>query len=520
MNKKISLGAAIAFCLIVVAATLSAALIFSMRAYNSRLYNLPERERMYDKVAEVDDQVRQNYIGAVTETELRDSLARGYLEGIGDEYAEYYSAAEYQRLQEDYTSQSVQIGIVTRMDESGYMLITQVYPDSPAQAAGIQAGDLIVRIDDEDITAENYAETASRLYGEAGTTLTIILRRGVEDTSMEMTRRFVEVPTVQGTMLENQVGLVQIQEFNNVTPDQFTRMVDGMIDSGAQALIFDVRGVNSATLYSVAQTLDRLVPEGTLASSTDKNGETTVLEYSDERQVNLPMAVLVDGRTEGEAELFAADIREFGKGSIVGTQTTGKGTIQTLIPLNDGSAIRLTTARINSAGGASYDGVGVKPDFEVPLETGERAQLASDTGEVDPTLLVESDPQLRRAAALGAGGNIGRALELAGSAKPSKAAADAAALVRALAQGGRYEALRLLAGYEKDRAGLGQMLELAREAFALAALGREPGEGVQLTPAAAARAAQAVGQAAVRAKQNGSIPLLAARLVETVKSAL
>ena len=397
MNKKISLGAAIAFCLIVVAATLSAALIFSMRAYNSRLYNLPERERMYDKVAEVDDQVRQNYIGAVTETELRDSLARGYLEGIGDEYAEYYSAAEYQRLQEDYTSQSVQIGIVTRMDESGYMLITQVYPDSPAQAAGIQAGDLIVRIDDEDITAENYAETASRLYGEAGTTLTIILRRGVEDTSMEMTRRFVEVPTVQGAMLENQVGLVQIQEFNNVTPDQFTRMVDGMIDSGAQALIFDVRGVNSATLYSVAQTLDRLVPEGTLASSTDKNGETTVLEYSDERQVNLPMAVLVDGRTEGEAELFAADIREFGKGSIVGTQTAGKGTIQTLIPLNDGSAIRLTTARINSAGGASYDGVGVKPDFEVPLETGERAQLASDTGEVDPTLLVESDPQLRRA---------------------------------------------------------------------------------------------------------------------------
>ena len=135
-------------------------------------------------------------------------------------------------------------------------------------------------------------------------------------------------------------------------------------------------------------------------------------------------------------------------------------------------------------------------------------------------LAPQLDPQLRRAAALGAGGNIGRALELAGSAKPSKAAADAAALVRALAQGGRYEALRLLAGYEKDRAGLGQMLELAREAFALAALGREPGEGVQLTPAAAARAAQAVGQAAVRAKQNGAIPLLAARLVETVKSAL
>lgn len=159
-----------------------------------------------------------------------------------------------------------------------------------------------------------------------------------------------------------------------------------MISDGAQAFIFDVRGVDTGTLYSVTQVLDKLLPSGPLVSSTDKNGETTLLASSDERSVDLPMAVLVDEKTSGEAELFAVAIRDYGKGQIVGVKTAGKGTMQEIFPLTDGSAIEITTARYNPPYSPSFDGEGVQPDFEVRL---------SDEGQKgsDPAL----DTQLKKA---------------------------------------------------------------------------------------------------------------------------
>lgn len=390
MNKKISLGAAIAFMLIVAAATFSMSMLYAMSTFNEKVYSVKERESTYSKIAEIDSYVRQNYIGSITETRLTDATAEGFLAGTGDPYAKYYDASNYARLLDDYSNKSVQIGIVTTMDESGYIRILEVYPDSPAQAVGLEVDDLIVNIDETDVSKDNYTEAVGMLRGEPGTKMTIVLRKGVEDTTLEITRRFVEVPSVNSSLLDNYIGLVTFKEFNDNTPDQFNKQVNSLIDQGAAGLIFDVRGVNTGTLRSVAQVLDKLLPEGVIVSSTNKNGETTVLETSDAREVALPMQVLVNEKTSGEAELFAQAIRDYNKGGIVGTTTAGKGTMQTTFPLTDGSAIRLTTARYNPPVSPSYDGVGVQPDFEVKM-TEEQAALASAIGGVD------NDPQLKKA---------------------------------------------------------------------------------------------------------------------------
>lgn len=388
MNKKISLGAAIFLMLIFMAATVSMTMIYSQRNFNKKVRDLKDRESRYSKIAEIDNYVQNRYIGTIVAEDLTDAAAAGFLAGIGDPYAKYYDKTSYDLLLADYSGNSVQIGVVTEKNESGYIKVTQVYPDSPAQAAGIQQDDLIVKINDTDISSENYSDAVEMLKGEPGTKMTIVVRRGVEESTLELTRRFVETPSVSTDMLDHHIGFVKFKEFNDTTPDQFNKRVNKLIDDGAQALIFDVRGVNAGVLRSVAQVLDKLLPEGVIVSSTDKDGNTTVLETSDATEVALPMAVLMNEKTSGEAELFAQAIKDYEKGKLVGSKTAGKGTAQTIIPLTDGSAIKITTARYNPPVSLSYDGVGVKPDFEVKMS---EDQLEHAVG--DP----EFDVQLKKA---------------------------------------------------------------------------------------------------------------------------
>lgn len=388
MNKKISLGAAIFLMLIFMAATVSMTMIYSQRNFNNKVRDLKDRESRYSKIAEIDNYVQNRYIGTIVAEDLTDATAAGFIAGIGDPYAKYYDKTSYDLLLADFSGNSVQIGIVTEKSESGYIKVTEVYPDSPAQAAGIQPDDLIVKIDDTDISSENYAQALDMLKGEPGTKMSIVLRRGVEEDTLEMTRRFVETPSVSAEMLENNIGFIKFKEFNDTTPDQFNKRVNRLIDEDVQALVFDVRGVKTGVLRSVAQVLDKLLPEGVIVSSTDKDGNTTVLETSDATEVALPMAVLMNEKTSGEAELFAQAIKDYEKGKLVGIKTAGKGTAQTIIPLTDGSAIKLTTARYNPPVSLSYDGIGVKPDFEVKMN---EEQLEFAVG--DPKL----DAQLKKA---------------------------------------------------------------------------------------------------------------------------
>ena len=386
MNKRVPLGAAVAFMFIVAAVTFSITMIYSQRTFNERVNNLKQREGVYDKFSELDRQVRENYIGNVNQQTLMDHVAQGYVQGIGDKYARYISAEEYARMTvTPEESQSVGIGVVASTSPEGFLRIDEVYPDSPAETAGMKAGDLIVRLDDTALTTENALTQLSNIYGLPGTRITMTVRRSGEEFALDMTRRVVITPTVYARMIpETTIAYMHIKEFTANTSDQFNRELDRMLSAGAKSLIFDVRDNKGGLLRQATRILDRIVPAGIIYSAQRKSGE--IQEFrSDGNAIDLPIVILTNGATASAAELFAQVLKDYEKGKTVGTLTTGKGVMQDIFQLSDGSAIEMTVAYYNPPVSENYDGIGVVPDFEVIME--------GDWSKMDH----ETDSQLKKA---------------------------------------------------------------------------------------------------------------------------
>ncbi len=365
MNKKISLGAAIAYMAIVAAVAVSLTIIWSMNKFDAKVNSLSQREAMYDKVSEVDRMVREYYYGTLNEEAIRDNTVAGYLEGLGDPYARYLTAKEYETYNSTEGGKYVGIGVVTELDSDGYIKIKEVYPESPAEVAGLKAGDIIVSVDDETATADNYQELVSTFQGEAGTKITLVRRQDNEENQVEITRRTVDVPTVSGTLLEGGKGYIRFSAITSATPSQFDKNVNKLISEGATSLILDIRGISCDNVGYITDMLDILLPKGVIAYAEYQDGRIEALANSDEKEIQLPMMVLTDGDTMGTAELFAQALRDTGKARTVGTATFGKGTRQEDKKLQDGSAIVITVARYSGPGGVSYDGTGVAADYEV-----------------------------------------------------------------------------------------------------------------------------------------------------------
>lgn len=384
MNKRVSLGAALAMMFLVAAFTFSITFNMVTERFNNRIVDLRERESAQAKYAEIDREVRDSYYGTIDDAQLMDSVARGYLAGIGDPYATYYDAKTYERLERGQGAQTAGIGAVLREGADGYLVVEEVYPDSPALAADIKAGDLITKIDDVALTPENSASMLEQISGDQGTKLTITVRSENIDRTEELIRRVVVVPSVSSRMIDA-TGYLRIEEFNQNTPDQFKRELERVIGQGAQSLIFDLRDNKGGKLLSATRMLDRLLPAGPIVSSLDKDGNVNVLAYSDSSEITLPMVVLINGGTASAAEVFAQSLKDYDKARLVGTTTTGKGVMQSIIKLSDGSAIEITVATVLTPSGETFDGVGVKPDYEVAMEM--------DWQGLDETL----DPQLKKA---------------------------------------------------------------------------------------------------------------------------
>lgn len=389
MSKKVSLGATLTLMAMVAAVTVSVTVMYYQNVFNGKMVNLTEREAMYSKLSELDRIARNSYIGEVDEANLTDYLARGYVAGLGDRYARYFDAESYKDYMQELEGRVVGIGIEAGMDPSGYIVVQTVYADSPASINGIQAGDLIVKVDDIDVNAETSQQAADAVRGEEGTRVTLVIRRDNEDTEIPITRRKVDIPTVFSRVVEGNVGYVRISEFSDSTASQFDKQVDALISQGVTALIFDVRNNGGGTLTSVTDMLDKLLPQGTIVSATYKNGKTEVLATSDAAEVSLPMAVLTNGKTASAAELFTQALKDYGKAKSVGSLTYGKGSMQEVKKLNDGSAVNLTVATYYPPSGESYDGIGIKPDYEVQI----LAELENNLTDLDEN----TDPQLKKA---------------------------------------------------------------------------------------------------------------------------
>ena len=385
MNKKVSLGAAICFMAIAAAITFTITMSFAKNIFNSKIANVDERANVYEKLAEIDQIVRNNALEDIDEDALMNAIADGYMAGLNDDYAYYMDQDEYQNYQMDNAGELIGIGITVSLDESGYILVNDVTPDSPAAVAGIQAGDLIVRIDDTDVLSVGYNEATAMVRGEEGTRVNITVRRNQEELTLEAVRTKITTTSVSYRMIgEN--GYIKITGFDATTPDDFKAAVSDLQSQGATGLIFDVRNNPGGLLDGVAKVLDFLLPEGDIVSVTDSKGNTEVLYESDENSVDMPMVVLVDGNTASAAELFSASLRDYNKAELVGVNTFGKGIMQTAYSLSDGSAINLTTHYYNPPSGVNFHGVGLKPDYEVNLTPDQQLSLSELSDEEDAQL--------------------------------------------------------------------------------------------------------------------------------------
>lgn len=366
MGKKITLGTAITLIIIAIAITVSLTMVLALRNFNEKVSSITERENMFAKFTEIDNYVRQNR-GDIDEEELMDSVAKGYLSGIDDPYALYMSAEAYSAYVAASSQTVAGVGISASMDSDGYMLVGKVYEGSTAASAGILPGDLIIKVDDINLSADTYADAEALLIGEAGTKVTLKVRRNGEDTEMEITRR-VLTPTNVATIAFDNHYYIRVDSFTESTPDQFSKAVEKAISAGAQYLVFDVRSVSSGLISSAATILDRLVCSGDMLYVEYNDGSKETLYTSNSRETDIPMVVLVNEGTSGAAEFFAAGLRDFGKAKIVGTQTAGVGSLQKIYKLDDGSAIQLTIGKYYLANSeTAWEGVGINPDHAVSL---------------------------------------------------------------------------------------------------------------------------------------------------------
>ena len=389
MGKKITLGTAITLIIIAIAITISLTMVLALRNFNEKVSSITERENMFAKFTEIDNYVRQNR-GDIDEEELMDSVAKGYLSGIDDPYAIYMSAEAYSAYVAASSQTVAGVGISASMDSDGYMLVGKVYEGSTAASAGILPGDLIIKVDDINLSADTYADAEALLIGEAGTKVTLKVRRNGEDTEMEITRR-VLTPTNVATIAFDNHYYIRVDSFTESTPDQFSKAVEKAISAGAQYLVFDVRSVSSGLISSAATILDRLVGSGDMLYVEYNDGSKETLYTSNSRETNIPMVVLVNEGTSGAAEFFAAGLRDFGKAKIVGTQTAGVGSLQKIYKLDDGSAIQLTIGKYYLANSeTAWEGVGINPDHAVSL--GYVADF-SNLSTIDPSI----DTQLAKA---------------------------------------------------------------------------------------------------------------------------
>lgn len=314
------------------------------------------------------------YSDEVEEDTLREGIYTGYINALGDPYSVYYDEEETQSLMESTSGEYSGIGVVMSQNlETGITTAAQVYENSPAKEAGMEAGDIIYQVDGEDVTTLDISEIAQRVRGTEGTTVEITVLRGEENEEVSFTieRRQVEVTTVESEMLENQTGYIRITEFDEVTYDQFTAAFENLEAEGMQGLIVDLRDNPGGNLLTVSQILDRLLPEGVIVYTEDKNGEREYLTSDEENKYENPVAVLVNGNSASASEIFAGAIQDYELGPIVGTTTYGKGVVQRIIDLRDGTCVKLTVSEYFTPNGRSINGEGITPDVEAELQENE-----------------------------------------------------------------------------------------------------------------------------------------------------
>ena len=361
MNKKISLGFAISLVAIASAVTFILTSFFSLQSFNKKF-------EKYDSLQEIDTLVHENFYGDIDENDINNGILKGYISGLNDKYSRYLTADEYTDEKSDNAGEMTGLGITVKKDDSGYIKVTEIMPDSPASESDIKIDDLIVSVNGNDVLETGFEKSMEIMSEKDNTEVSIIVRRDGVDKTYKLTRRPIEMVTVTGEMLDNYIGYIKISGFKQNTHQQFNDALDEIIQNGAKGIIFDLRENGGGLVDALEDCLDPLLPEGTIATAEYSDGNSKTIVYSDKSEINIPMVVIVNEHTASAAELFAASLKDFGKADIVGETTYGKGVMQSTIELSNGGAVVLTIAKYKTTISECYDGIGITPDYIVQNE--------------------------------------------------------------------------------------------------------------------------------------------------------
>ncbi len=328
-------------------------------------------DRVNRKMSRLERLVDQYYLFQEDMEKVEDGIYKGLISGLEDPYSVYYNAKDYEAVTADTNGIYSGIGaVVSKNANTGLTSIIRVFDKSPAQEAGLKADDIIYKVNGEDVTMlELDVLVSSYIRGEEGTNVQITVLRGEEreEVTLDITRRSIEVQTVEYKMLEEKVGYIMVSQFDAVTYDQFVTAVDVLTKQGMVKLVVDMRSNPGGILETCVEMMDYLLPDGLLVYTADKNGKGDKYYSDDNHELDIPIAVLINENSASASEVFTGALRDFDRGIVVGEKSFGKGIVQNLIPLGDGSAIKLTTQHYYTPSGFDLHGKGIEPDIVVEL---------------------------------------------------------------------------------------------------------------------------------------------------------
>lgn len=316
---------------------------------------------------------------------VQEGVYKGMVSALGDPYSVYYTKEEYDAFQESYTGEYCGIGAsLLQNADTGLITIVKTFKGSPAQEAGLKTDDILYKVEGEEVTGEDLSEVVARVKGKEGTTVKVTIMRGSEEMDLELVRKTISVPTVEYEMLDNNMGYIIISEFDEITTSQWMEAYETLKQQGMTSLIVDLRNNPGGGLSVVAEILDSILPEGMIVYHEDKNGQREEYKSDEEHKIEVPLAVLVNGNSASASEIFAGAVKDYGIGTLIGTTTFGKGIVQQMVSLGDGSAMKVTISKYYTPNGVCIHGTGIEPDIQVEFD--------AEAYEKD-----ESDNQLQKA---------------------------------------------------------------------------------------------------------------------------
>lgn len=332
-------------------------------------------EKVGQKIRQLENIVDKVYLfDEKTDVEQEEAgIYKGFLYGLNDPYAAYYTEEELASFMDDTTGTYSGIGAaVSQNVKTGISTIIRVYENTPAEEAGILPGDVIFSVDGTEVTGMDLSLIVNNyVKGPEGTDVKIrVFRESTKEyKDFTITRRQLDYQTVESEMLPQNIGYISVSEFDSVTEKQFKDSIDSLLKEGMEKLIIDLRNNPGGELEAVASMTDYILPDGkTMVTVSDKNGTEEVRKSKDGHSLDIPIAVLVNGNSASASEVFTGALKDYKAATIVGTVTFGKGIVQTIIPLSDGSAVKLTTAHYYTPNGTDIHGKGIAPDIEVELD--------------------------------------------------------------------------------------------------------------------------------------------------------